>query len=323
LDADHHVCADGAVRSSGGDGVRLHSAESCRFCTVRRLSGCRSAGVTRLGREITLSKTVPARHGLLASWLRDRLAHRLARGVDLDSAEATALHARLIREKPFLRQLYSHYYDQYEAAVARATPGGIVLEVGAGAGFYRQVRPSVVSLDLRPGAQVDLIGSALSIPLRAASTSAVLLLNVLHHLPDPAAFFRECERVLKPGGRVCLIEPYAGPLSRRLIRPLHHEPWNEAGGWTLPPSGPLTGANMALPSIIFRRDLSRYQTEFPHLPVDRFRLHTIVLYLLSGGVSMRSFAPGAAFMPMLALERLLAPAGRLLASMMTVELVKH
>jgi SAM-dependent methyltransferase len=270
-----------------------------------------------------LSNQVSARHGRFALWLRDVLAHRLARGVDLDSAEATAVHARLIREKGFLRRLYSHYYDEYEAAVARATPGGIVLEVGAGGGFYSKIRPSVVSLDLRPGANVDLVGSALAIPIREASASAILLLNVLHHLPDPAAFFRECERVLKPGGRVCLIEPYAGPLSRRLIRPFHHEPWNEAGDWTLSTSGPMTGANMALPSIIFVRDRARYDLEFPHLPINRFRLHTIVLYLLSGGVSMRSFAPGGLFRPALALERLLTPAGPLLASMMTVELVKR
>lgn len=269
------------------------------------------------------SSQAPARHGRFASWLRGLLAHPSARHVNLDSAEATAVHARLISQKPFLRRLYLHYYDDYEATVARAAAGGIVLEVGAGGGFYHQVRPSVVSIDLRPGAQVAVAGSALALPFRDESTSAVLLLNVLHHLPDPALFFRECERVLKPGGRVCLIEPCAGPLSRRLIRPLHHEPWDEDGAWTLPPSGPLTGANMALPSIIFMRDRERYRAEFPHLPIDRIRFHTIALYLLSGGVSMRSLAPASLFKPALALERLMAPAGSLLASMMTVELVKR
>jgi SAM-dependent methyltransferase len=229
----------------------------------------------------------------------------------------------LISGTPFLRRLYLRYYDDYEATVERAAPGGVVLEVGAGGGFYHRVRPSVISIDLRPGAAVDVVGSALALPLNADSASAVLLLNVLHHLPDPAGFFRECERVLKPGGRVCLIEPCVGLLSRRFIRPLHHEPWDEEGGWTLPPSGPLTGANMALPSIIFLRDRERYHAEFPHLPIDRVQFHTITLYLLSGGVSMRSFAPGILFRPVLALERLLAPAGSRLATMMTVELVKR
>jgi hypothetical protein len=129
--------------------------------------------------------------------------------------------------------------------------------------------------------------------------------------------------VLKPGGRVCLIEPYAGPLSRAIVRPLHHEPWDEQGDWVLPASGPMTGANMALPTIIFVRDRARYDAEVPELPVDTLRFHTMALYLLSGGVSMRSLLPGALFAPALAVERLLAPAGRTLASMMTVELVRR
>ena len=263
------------------------------------------------------------RHAWVAGWLRNLLAHPLARALDLDSAEATFVHARLIREKPFLRRLYLHYYAEYDAVRARATPGGLVLEIGAGGGFYREISKEVRSLDVRPGADVDVVGSALALPFGSASASVVLMLNVLHHLPDPTAFLRECERVLKPGGRVCLIEPHVGSLSRILIRPLHHEPWDETAGWNLPDSGPMTGANMALPSLIFVRDRQRYDREFPGLPVDRLQLHTIALYLLSGGVSMRSLVPPSFFTPLLTLERLLAPAGRFLASMMTVELVKR
>jgi SAM-dependent methyltransferase len=263
-----------------------------------------------------------SRHRPLASWLRERLAHPLARGLDLDSVEATAIHARLIREKSFLRRLYLRYYQDYDAAIERATPGGLILEIGSGGGFYPELRRGVLSLDLRPGAEVDVAASALALPFHDRSTSAILLLNVLHHLPDPRQFFRECSRVLKPGGRVCLIEPYAGPLSRRLIRPLHHEPWDERSDWNIPSSGPLTGANMALPTNIFIRDRARYDSEFPDLPVNRLRLHTIALYLLSGGVSMRSFVPGGLFSALLAAEACAAPAARTLASMMTVELLR-
>ncbi len=262
-------------------------------------------------------------HGWIATRLRTWLAHPLARDIDLDSHEATSTHARLIREKSFLRRLYRHYYADYDAAIGRATPGGVVLEIGSGGGFYRELRPGLISMDIRPGADVEVVGSALALPFQSESISAVLLLNVLHHLPDPAAFFRECERVLNPGGRVCLIEPYVSPLSRRLVKPLHHEPWEEAGTWTLPESGPMTGANMALPWIIFARDRARYDAEFPNLPVDRLTLHTIGLYVLSGGVSMRSLLPGSLFASAVACERMLSPAGRVLSSMMTVELVRR
>jgi SAM-dependent methyltransferase len=259
----------------------------------------------------------------LAARLRSVLAHPLARHLDLDSPEASAVHARLIREKPFLRRLYLHYYSDFDAVLARAAPGGLVLEIGAGAGFYGEIRTGVRSLDVRSGCRVDVVGSALALPFRAGCASAVLLLNVLHHLSDPAAFFRECERVLKPGGRVCLIEPYASPLSRRLIKPLHHEPWDERATWHLPEGGPMTSANMALPSIVFVRDRAKYEAEFPNLPVYRLRFHTIALYLMSGGVAMRPLAPGWLFAPTAALEWVLSPAARRLASMMTVELVRR
>jgi SAM-dependent methyltransferase len=120
--------------------------------------------------------------------------------------EATSVHERLIRQKGFVRGLYWHYYTQYEAAVKRAIPGGLVLEIGSGAGFYREIRREAVFLDVRRGANVDIVGSALALPVRSESVSAVLMLNVLHHLQEPVVFLHECERVLKRGGRVCLIE---------------------------------------------------------------------------------------------------------------------
>jgi len=264
-----------------------------------------------------------SRHGAFARTLRKVLTHPLARGLDLDSPEATYIHGRLIREKRFLRRVYLHYYSHYDAAVARAARGGAVIEIGAGGGFFRETRRGVVTLDLRPGADVSVAGNASAMPFRAGAASAVLLLNVLHHLPDPAAFFRECARVLRPGGRVCMIEPFSSPLSRRIVRPLHHEPWDDSAGWTLRGAGPMSDANMAMPTSIFFRDRARYDADFPELPVDRLRLHTVFLYLLSGGVSMRSFLPGIAFGPVERTERLLAPAGRRLASMMTVELVRR
>ena len=269
-----------------------------------------------------MSDAASTRNGWLSARLRALLAHPLTRDLDLDSSRATAVHARLIRDKPFLRRLYQRYYAEYDAVLARASRGGVAIEIGSGGGFYRELRSGILSLDLRPGADVDVAASALALPFRSESVSAVLMLNVLHHLPDAAAFFAECTRVLKPGGRVCLIEPYVSAFSRSVVRPLHHEPWDEAGAWTLPGSGPMTGANMALPWIIFARDRQRYDAAFPRLRVERLRRHTILLYLLSGGVSMRSLMPGALFAPVLALERLLAPASEMLATMMTVELVK-
>jgi hypothetical protein len=90
----------------------------------------------------------------------------------------TRVHARLIREKPFLRRLYGQYYAAYDATIRRATAGGLIIEVGSGGGFYPTIRRDVISLDRRPGADVDIVASALAMPFPAASASAILLLNV-------------------------------------------------------------------------------------------------------------------------------------------------
>jgi arsenite methyltransferase len=42
--------------------------------------------------------------------------------------------------------------------------------------------------------------------LAAASVDLVFLANLFHHLPEPARYFAEAKKVLRPGGRVAIIE---------------------------------------------------------------------------------------------------------------------
>ena len=128
--------------------------------------------------------------GHLKNLVRGALTHKKARGLDLDSAEATEVHAALIREEPFRRALYDSYYDQM-VAVHEHTDGGIFVEVGSGGGFIRDKIDGAITIDLRPGADVDLMASALELPLADASVSTIGMLNVLHHLPQPRVFFKE------------------------------------------------------------------------------------------------------------------------------------
>lgn len=54
----------------------------------------------------------------------------------------------------------------------------------------------------------------------AGGFDAILLFDVLEHLPEPAAVLRRIAGLLKPGGRVILSLPRCASLSRRLLGPL-------------------------------------------------------------------------------------------------------
>ena len=56
-------------------------------------------------------------------------------------------------------------------------------------------------------------GDAAALPAPDGCADAVLLLDVLEHLPDAAAAIAEAHRVLRPGGELVLSVPHAGPLA--------------------------------------------------------------------------------------------------------------
>jgi len=86
--------------------------------------------------------------------------------------------------------------------------GGRVLDYGcADAPYHRWFRPDVdvVGADLAGNPAATLvIDEDGRVPCPDASFDAVLSTQVLEHVEDPARYLRECERVLKPGGRLLL-----------------------------------------------------------------------------------------------------------------------
>ena len=62
------------------------------------------------------------------------------------------------------------------------------------------------------------------LPFPDRAFGGIVLLDVLHHLPEPVRFFDEAARLLRPGGRLALIEPGITPLSGPVYRLLHEEP---------------------------------------------------------------------------------------------------
>ncbi|MEX2219102.1 MAG: class I SAM-dependent methyltransferase [Phycisphaerales bacterium] len=249
------------------------------------------------------------------------LAHPLTRGLDLDDPRTTAARRRIIREKAFLRKVYEGWYRDLAGAVP---PGpGEVLELGSGAGFLADFIPGLITSELFPCPGIQRVVDARELPFEGGSLRAIVMLDVLHHIPGPRRFLAEAARCIRPGGVVAMIEPWNTPWSRLVYTRLHHEPFLPAAPrWEFPASGPLSGANGALPWIIFHRDRALFEREFPQWRIGAVRLHTPLRYLLSGGVSMRALLPGVAHGPLRALEGLLAPLNPALAMFAQIVLVR-
>lgn len=111
-------------------------------------------------------------------------------------------------------------------AVQNLPSGAMVVEVGCGVGqFIRAVKKQLPTLRCC-GSDISATAIALAVnehdgveyshhaperlPYADGSTDAVLIFDVLEHVPDPAALLREVRRVLKPNGILYAFVPCEG-----------------------------------------------------------------------------------------------------------------
>ncbi len=244
-------------------------------------------------------------------------------GIDLDSPELTIQRWNVIRNKPFLKNIYDNWYGCIASAIL---PGPQpVLEIGSGAGFMKQYVPELIRSDIMPLPHLDfVIDACKGLPFENESLRGIVATSVLHHLPDAAAFLSECQRVLVPGGVISMVEPWVSPWSSLIYRKLHYEPFiPEAAEWTFDSSGPLSGANLALPWMIFDRDREEFELRFPDLRVSKIRRMMPFLYILSGGVSMRNLVPNCSYSLFQGMEQALEPLMKHLAMFAHIVVAKQ
>ena len=132
-------------------------------------------------------------------------------------------HRRAWQKNRSLRTINADLYAQ----VARQLPPqtlGRRIELGSGPGFAREFIPGIELTDLVRAPWHDGEASAEALPYEAGSIGALVLFDVLHHVPSPRKFFDEAVRVLVPGGRVVMCEPYISPVSYPVYKFLHEEP---------------------------------------------------------------------------------------------------
>lgn len=240
----------------------------------------------------------------------------------LDDPKATASHREIIKSKPFLKKLYEEWYTIFNDAT-QSLGDRTLLEIGSGGGFLKEIYPHFVTSDITPFEWCDMTFPAESIPFEDYSLGGIVMLNVLHHIPDPRNFFKEAQRTLSHGGKIIMIEPANSLFSRFIYKNFHHEPFDpHSKKWEIDSTGPMSGANGANPWIIFERDRMQFEKEFPNLIIKRKKNHTPFRYLLSGGVSMKALVPSGSFNFFKKVEKIISPLDSALGMFVTIEIEK-
>jgi SAM-dependent methyltransferase len=238
--------------------------------------------------------------------IKQKYMNRMVRNKILDDPMTSFCRAQQIQNNTFLKKLYEDWYRSIEAFLPASK--GTILEVGSGGGFLRDIIPSIITSEILDVHHVDIQLDARYLPFADASLSGIVMVGVFHHIPDIRRFLKEAARCVKPGGRIIMNEPWVSLWSSFVYKYLHYEPFLiKEDDWRFISSGPLTGANSALPWIVFNRDRQIFEKDFHQWRIHEIILHTPISYLLSGGLAVNSLFSGRLFKFCRSLERLLSP----------------
>lgn len=211
----------------------------------------------------------------------------------MDDWHEIADDAAKIRRNPLLHEIYREMYRRLAAEVPAAVYPRL-LELGSGGGFFREFAPHVITSECVPSPHAERVVDACRIAgdFAPSSLDAIVCFDVFHHLPEAAAFLRGASTVLRPGGRLAMVEPWFTPLGQWFYRAIHHEPnVLDPADWTLRGFGRLGAANSRLPTSVFRDSDARLARDFPALRVVKREPFHKWLYLLSGGLRLNTRVP--------------------------------
>lgn len=205
-------------------------------------------------------------------------------------ADWVAAHRSVWARKESLRKVYTCWFSVLRDACVADAP---IVELGCGPGFFKERYPEVVATDVAPSPYADRVVDAAALPFADGEVGTIVFIDVFHHLPQPEQFMHETARVLRPNGRLVMLEPWMGLAGRLLFRYVHHEDCD----LTVAPDDPWGGANKdpmqgnaALPYLYFRGGGHLERMDVP-LRVIRRQPFAALPWILSGGFQSVSFLP--------------------------------
>jgi SAM-dependent methyltransferase len=202
--------------------------------------------------------------------------------------ETLAEQEQAWNERPLLRSLYREWFESIAARMASVP--GVSVELGSGISHFRDVYPSVVTTDVEPTPWTSRVADAANLPFEDGEVANLVLVDVFHHLARPSRFLDEAVRVLAPGGRVIVLDPYCSPVSTRLYRRFHHER-TDLRAEPFADDDAIEGAplasNQARATLAFFHGSDELAAQWPLLTLLERRRLALLAYPLSGGFSRR------------------------------------
>lgn len=216
--------------------------------------------------------------------------------------------------RPLVRRLYLDWFKLLGSRLA-SVPGASI-ELGSGIGRFHREFPSIMATDVERTPWAKDVVDAEALPYADGTVSNLVLIDVFHHLGRPARFLDEARRVLVPGGRVLILDPYCSPVSTLAYRRFHHEQ-TELQAPALDDDEAIAAeplaSNQARTTLVFFRERSAFEARWPELDLVETRRFAFFLYPLSGGFSKRQLVPAFLQRPLRVLERVLTPLAPLAA----------
>jgi len=224
-------------------------------------------------------------------------------------------HKRIWDSKKILRIIYEEYYQKIIDNLSKVE--GKTVELGAGSGNFKDYLPDVISADIEECEWLDMCFDAHSMPFPDKSLSNIVMIDVLHHLSNPTKFLEEASRVIKPNGRLIMLEPYPSPFSLMIYKRFHPEPFifdvdyysksdiQDKDPWD---------SNQAIPFLLFFKHKNLFEQKFG----DQFKIAIIeklscILYPASGGFENDALIPDSLIKIFNSFEVLLKPLRPLMA----------
>jgi SAM-dependent methyltransferase len=230
------------------------------------------------------------------------------KNITIGSSEFFKLQNQLISERPLLKHCYDLWYKKLLLNYkSQGNMPGLLIELGSGGSQLKSHIPNLITSDVIAGI-ADQVIDGQRLPFENESIRALFLTHAFHHIPDVRKFLNEANRCLKNGGLINLIEVANTPFARFFFKNFHPEPFlNKKVEWAFDQEHSMLDSNQALSWIVFKRDLSLFNAEFPNLEIEVIEYLPWLSYLLSGGVTKRNVIPSILVNPILFLEKILSP----------------